>query len=496
MTTHHLLETDEITKSFPGVLALDSVDFDIDRGEVHALVGENGAGKSTLMHILSGALLPDSGKIRMEGKPVRFRSPREAEAAGVSIIHQELSLVPHMSVAENIFLGHTPRTAIGSIAWKKLYSSAKTLLETLELDIDVRAPLASFPIGIQQMIEIAKALSQEASLIIMDEPTSSLSENEADHLFGLIRQLKERGKGIVYITHRMEEIFRIADRITVLRDGRRVGTDTAKNLPGRNMISWMVGREKDSFYSRSQNRPGRKVLDVKNLSVAGSGPHAQGVDNVSLSLRAGEIVGLAGLRGSGSSEFMGALFGRYGRRSSVESMESNGTAARIIRQRDAIRHGIALLTNDRKTSGLVMPMSVAKNITLASQEKARRFGLLFKAAEKTLAEPLRKRLDIRVPTLDSEVWSLTGGNPKWLLTGPGVFLLDEPTRGIDVGAKAEIYRLMNEWTADGKAILLISSELPELIAMSDRIVVMRQGRVSATLSGEEATPENVMAAAV
>jgi ABC-type sugar transport system ATPase subunit len=496
-----LLHAEKISRSFPGVRALDRVTLSVMHGEVHAVVGENGAGKSTLMNILSGSLPADGGGIQMEGRRLRFQSPRDAEQAGIAIIHQELSLVPHMSVAENIFLGRPPRTPLGTVAWRSLHRRARALLEALEIDLDLRAPAASFPIGIQQMIEIAKALSLDASLIIMDEPTSSLSESEAERLFHIIERLRAKGKGIVYITHRMEEIYRIADRITVLRDGRLIGTRPARDLERSKLISWMVGREVEDFYERTPVPPGALALQVKDLSLRSPSGEANWVDRVSLSVRAGEIVGLAGLLGAGNSELLGAIFGRYGRRP-TGTVEVKGRAVAIHHPLDAIRAGLALLTNDRKDSGLVMPLSVAKNMALASLRKACRFGCLTQSRERALAEPLQEALNIRVPSIDGEAWTLSGGNQqkvilgKWLLTEPEMILLDEPTRGIDVGAKAEIYRLMNRWTGEGKAILLITSELPELLAMSDRVLVMRRGNLSAEFTREEATPEKVMAAAV
>lgn len=496
-----LLEAREISKSFPGVKALDKVGLTVLEGEVHALVGENGAGKSTLMHILSGALAPDSGDIFIRGARQRFRFPRDAEAAGVSIIHQELSLIPNMSVAENIFLGRTPRTPIGSVAWKRLHKRAGELLEGLNITLDLKAPVESLPIGIQQMIEIAKALSLDASLIIMDEPTSSLSESETERLFEIIAHLKETGKGVVYITHRMEEIYRISDRITVFRDGRHVGTETAEALSHRKMITWMVGREVENFYTRKPFPPGDVLLETKDLTLPSASGRAPVVDGVSLKLRAGEIVGLAGLRGAGNSELLGSLFGRYGRRPRGLT-RIQGEERKIRSPVGAIANGLALLTNDRKASGLVLPLSVTSNMVLSSLGKASRLGFLTRKGEEALADPFRQSLDIRVPSLNSEVWTLSGGNQqkvilaKWLMTEPKIILLDEPTRGIDVGAKAEIYRLMNEWTREGRAILLITSELPELLAMSDRILVMKEGRITAELSQGEATPEKVMAAAL
>ena len=496
-----LLEARGITRTFPGVRALDGVDLSVRAGEVHALVGENGAGKSTLMHILSGALQPEAGEILLRGRPRRFPSPREAAAAGISIIHQELSLVPHLSVAENIFLGRLPRTRAGTVAWRRLRREAEAVLARLELALPLRAEAASFPLGIQQMVEIAKALSLDADLIIMDEPTSSLSEEETERLFRVIRRLRDRGKGIVYITHRMEEIYRIADRITVLRDGRMVGTAPAAGLPRDEMIAWMVGRKVERFYNHVPRPPGGTVLEARGVTLPAVRGERAGVEGVDLTVRAGEIVGLAGLRGAGHSELLGALFGRFGPLR-AGTIRMRGRPVTLRGPRDALRHGMALVTNDRKASGLVMPLSAARNMVLASLRKAAPRGWITAARERALARPYKEALDLRLPSLDVEVWTLSGGNQqkvilgKWLMTEPVLFMLDEPTRGIDVGAKAEIYGLMEAWTRRGTAILLVTSDLPELLAMSDRVVVMRRGRVSAELGRGEATPRSVMAAAL
>ena len=409
--------------------------------------------------------------------------------------------MPHLSVAENIFLGRLPRTRAGTVAWRRLHRDAEEVLARLGLSLPLRAEAASFPLGVQQMVEIAKALSLDADIIIMDEPTSSLSEAETDRLFQLVHRLRDRGKGIVYITHRMEEIYRIADRITVLRDGRVVGTAPASGLSRDEMISWMVGRKVERFYTHVPRIPGDTVLEARGVTLPPVRGERAGVEGVDLQVRAGEIVGLAGLRGAGHSELLGALFGRFGPIRSG-TIRVRGRPARIRGPRDALRYGMALVTDDRKASGLVMPLSAARNMVLASLGKAAPRGWITAARERALARPCKEALDLRLSSLDVEVWTLSGGNQqkvilgKWLMTDPVLFMLDEPTRGIDVGAKAEIYRLMETWTARGTAILLLTSDLPELLAMSDRIVVMRRGRVSAELSREEATPRSVMAAAL
>jgi len=496
-----LLEARRITKTFPGIKALDDVTLTMLPGEVHAVVGENGAGKSTLMGILSGALTPDSGDIFLYGIKFEFKSPKDAANAGVAIIHQELSLIPSMSVAENIFLGRPPLTKFGNINWKKLYQDAEDLLQDLDLSIDVRKNVEHYPIGLKQMIEIAKALSLNASLIIMDEPTSSLSDTETDRLFEIIKRLKKDDRGVIYITHRLEEIYRISDRVSVLRDGEKVGSGWTNETTITKLIRWMVGRDEESFYKMDTSALDEVVLEAENINLPSDEGLSNIVDNVSLRVRVGEIVGLLGLLGSGNSEVLNILFGSYGNRASG-TIKICGKMAKINSPPKAMKHGLALVTNDRKTSGLIMPLSVTKNITLASLKSAMPPWCITDKKEKSLAEPFFKDLSIRVTSPDSEVWTLSGGNQqkvvlaKWLMTDPKIILLDEPTRGIDIGAKSEIYRLMNRWTSQGKAIILITSELPELLAMSDRILVMRKGGINAEFSRDEATPEKVMSAAL
>ncbi len=497
-----LLQMKHISKSFPGVQALSDVSFDLHKGEVVGLVGENGAGKSTLMKILSGVHGPDEGEILIEGKAVRLSSPKDAETAGVAIIHQELSLVPSLSVMENILLGHEPRTRWKTLDWAKMASTAMDLLKLMEMPIDVGRPVEEFSVAVQQMIEIAKALSLNARILVMDEPTSSLSEQETEKLFGIVRRLKGRGVGVVYISHKLEEIYEIADRITVLRDGLHVGTAPGPELPAEKMIQWMVGRKIDQFFPHREASIGEELLRVSGLTLPQPGrPGVHLVDNVSFSLHAGEILGLAGLRGAGNSELLGSIFGRFGSLPKGEVL-IEGRKSNITSPPQAIAHRVAYLTNDRKASGLVLPMSVMHNMTLASLDRLTRFGWLNPLLEQRTSGPYAESLNIRTPSLRSEVSTLSGGNQqkvilaKWLMSGPRILLLDEPTRGIDVSAKVEIYSLMNRWASEGKGILLITSELPELLAMSDRILVMHRGKITAELTQAEATQEKVMAAAM
>ncbi len=502
MANTPLLQMKHISKSFPGVKALSNVSLEVHKGEVVGLVGENGAGKSTLMKILSGVYGPDQGEILIEGKPVRFSSPKEAELAGVAIIYQELSLVPSVSVMENVLMGREPRTRLKAIDWRQMARVAAELMRQMEMPIDVRRPVEEFSVAIQQMIEIAKALSLNARILIMDEPTSSLSEQETKRLFDIVRRLKARGVGVVYISHKMEEIYEIADRITVLRDGQHIGTSHARELPAERMIQWMVGRKIDQFFPSRDARIGEELLRVTGLTLPQPGKTGVNLlEDVSLCLRAGEILGLAGLRGAGNSELLGAIFGRFGNLPRGHVF-TKGKKVNIASPPQAIANGMAYLTNDRKASGLILPMSVLHNMTLVSLRKMTRLGWLHPLIEQRNASAYRDALAIRTPSLRSEISTLSGGNQqkvilaKWIMSEPRILLLDEPTRGIDVGAKAEIYSLMNRWACQGKGILLITSELPELLAMSDRILVMHRGKATAELSREEATQEKVMAAAM
>ncbi len=497
-----LLQMRAIRKAFAGVQAVRDVSFEVRAGEIHGLVGENGAGKSTLMRILSGAVSPDAGEIVLRGKPLRFASPQAAQAAGIAMIHQELSLVPTTSVAANILLGHEPRTPLRLLRLAEMNGEADRLMQELDTPVDVHRRVEEFSIAVQQMIEVAKALSHRATLIIMDEPTSALAEAEVEKLFGIIRALRDRGVAIVYISHKMDEIYELCERVTVLRDGEHVGTGGISEVPRDQLIQWMVGRKIEQLFPQHQATPGEEVLRAEGITlVADDGTGRKLVDDVSLSLRSGEIVGLAGLRGSGASELMGCIFGQFGTRPRGR-VAVRGREMRPSSPLHAIRAGVAMLTNDRKATGLILPMSVLHNLTLASLEAVAPGGILRRARELALATPLVASLAIRAASVDAEVNSLSGGNQqkvalaKWLMTGPEALLLDEPTRGIDVGAKTEVYQLMNRLVQEGKGILLITSELPELLAMSDRILVMHRGRVSAELSRAEATQERVMAAAM
>ena len=479
-----LLEMRRVSKAFPGVQALSDVSFDVRRGEIHALVGENGAGKSTLIKVLA-AVHPGGtfdGEILSDGHPQHFRSIRDAERAGIAVVHQELSLVGEMTIAENIFLGREPRR-LGIIQREAMHSGAQAVLDELRLDLRPDAAVCDLGIGPQHLVEIAKALSREARILILDEPTAALTGTEADILFAILERLRGRGVGIVYISHKLDEVFRLADRITVLRDGRTVGTDAASAFDKARVISLMVGREVSDVFPETSRTPGEVVFE------------ARAVNGVSFSVRRGEVLGVAGLVGAGRSELLMSLFIGHDGEVFVE-----GRRVRIRNASDAIAHGIGFVTEDRKRFGLLLDQPVVTNATLAMLQL--RGGLLVDADEEiAAAERARRDLRIKTPSVFVEAMTLSGGNQqkvvlaKWLLTNPKVLLLDEPTRGIDVGAKQEIYAEINRLAALGLAIVLVSSELPEVLALSDRVLVLHEGRVAGEFARAEATPEAVMACA-
>ena len=497
-----LLQMQGIGKTFGATPVLHNVQFDLRGGEVHILAGENGAGKSTLIKILAGVHTEYQGSILLNGKEVRFRSPQDANAHGISVIYQELSLIPPMTVADNIFLGREISGPAGWLRFNEQRRACARLLQQIGLNLDPGRAVEEYPISVQQMIEIAKALAFQASILIMDEPTSALTKPEVERLFKTISELKARGCGIIYITHKMEEIYRIADRITVLRDGRHIGTAIAHDLPRPELIRWMVGREVDEQFPRHTPRHGAVRLRVKELSVPDpAGLPNPVVDRVSFEVKGGEVLGMGGLQGSGASELLAALFGVHGRAVSGH-VELDGAPYAPRSPRRAIARGIALLTNDRKANGLVLGMSIAHNVTLASLPRYSPGLLMRFKKESDAALAHQNTFRIRASSIEQEVETLSGGNQqkvvlaKWLETRPGVLLLDEPTRGVDVGAKHEIYQLINEWTAQGIAVILITSEMPELLALSDRILVMHRGRITAELDRREATQEAVLAAAM
>lgn len=488
-----ILEMRGITKTFPGVRALDNVHFSCERGEVHALVGENGAGKSTLMKILSGVYPPDAGEIVFKGVPVRLESPHHAQSLGISTIYQEPSLLPYLTVAENIYLGREVTGRLGLIDGAELERRASQLLDRLGAAVDPSSPVVRLSVAQQQIVEIAKALSLQADLILMDEPTAALGEREVEHLFAIVRSLRQDGVTVIYVSHRLDEIFRIADRATVLKDGQVVGTVRTAEVSKADLICMMVGRPLgEAFPSRGDGR-GEKVLEVRGLTRRGA------FRDIRFTLHRGEILGIAGLAGSGRTEIVRALFGA----DPVDAGEIllHGKPLSLRGSRDAVKAGIGFLTEDRKSEGLVMGLSVRENVALPSLDVWSAWGLVDRARERKAVGDLISGLQVRPPNLQQQVRYLSGGNQqkvvlaKWLATEPDVLLFDEPTRGIDVGAKVEIYALMRRLADEGKAIIMISSELPEVIGMSNRILVLCEGRIVGELAPEDATEEKILALA-
>ena len=486
-----LLQARDIGKSFPGVRALHSVDLHVDQGEVLALIGENGAGKSTLMKILAGIQLPDEGEISVDGTPVRIDSPRRATELGIALIHQELNLCDNLSVAANIFLGREAHQR-GIMDLPAIERGAREALEQIGLDVDPSTPLSTLSIAQQQMVEIAKALSTRARIIVMDEPTSSLTNEEATALFSVIGELRQRGVAIIYISHRLGEISALADRVCVLRDGENAGQLLRDEIDRERMVALMVGRDVDQFYARTVHAPGEVALKVDHLIVPEWPQHA-----LSFSIRYGEIVGIAGLVGAGRTELLQVLFG-------IEpalggTMNVGGQRLSPRTPRDAIRAGLSLLPEDRKLQGLVTEMSIRHNISLPGLRIHARSGAFIDLARETSdSEQAVKQLSIRTPDIDQQTRYLSGGNQqkvvlgKWLALNPNVLLLDEPTRGVDVGAKEEIYRLMEQLAGEGVAILFASSEMEEILGMADRALVMHEGRITGQLQRDQLSEESIM----
>lgn len=495
MANTPLLHMEGISKAFPGVQALRDVHLTVERGEIHALMGENGAGKSTLMKVLTGAYQADAGTITWRGEAAAIQAPGDAQALGISIIHQELSLLPYMTVGQNIFLGREPRGRLpGWIDWGALYRETAVWLKQLDLNVDPRAEARDLSIAQQQMVEVAKALSLEASLIVMDEPTSSLTEQETEVLFARMRTLRERGVSIIYISHRLEEVFAIADKVTVLRDGRYIATHPTSELTQQRIVSLMVGRELvDDLYAYSPTERRDVALETTGLS------DGRELREVSFTLHGGEILGLAGLIGAGRTALAETLFGI--RRATAGQIRLGGETARIRSPQDAIKAGLGFVPEDRKQQGLFLNMAVRENIVMSGMGQVTQWGFVRPAQANEVAGALVKKLDVRTPGLRQLVRNLSGGNQqkvviaRWLLLKPRVLILDEPTRGVDVGAKAEIHALMRQLAADGVAVLMISSELPEVLGVSDRVLVMHEGRVTGEFSRDEATQDKIMRAA-
>jgi ribose transport system ATP-binding protein len=483
-----LLQMRGITKRFPGVIALDDVDLQLERGEVHVLLGENGAGKSTLVKILSGAYPPDEGEILIDGRPARIPSAIAAQRLGISTIYQEFNLVPGLSVAENIFLGRQPRR-LGVVDRRTMGSRAAEILERIRVRVRPDDRVADLSVAQRQMVEIAKALSLDARILIMDEPTAVLSEQEIRHLFGIIGDLKRSGVSIIFISHHLEEVGMVGDRVTILRDGKVAG-HTSAQAPAAEFVRLMVGRSIENHYPRRRTEPGEVLLRVRDLSRKGV------LQGISLELHAGEVVGVAGLVGAGRTELMRAIFGADPIDSGEVWVGNHRIGSGDLRQ--ARRQGVGLVPEDRQGQGLVLPLSVGENLTLVALQDSTQLGMVRRGELHGRAERMVRDLRIRTPGLGQVVRNLSGGNQqkvvigKWLLADARVLILDEPTRGIDVGAKVELYELMNKLTAQGTGILMVSSDLPEVLGMSDRILVMSEGRITGELPAAEATQEKVM----
>jgi rhamnose transport system ATP-binding protein len=489
-----VLETTGISKAFPGVQALDRVDLTLYRGQVTALVGENGAGKSTLVKILTGVYSPDEGRLLLDGGEIAIPDAQAAFRLGITATHQETVLFDELTVTENVFLGHQMRTRFGLLDWKAMRAKTRAILDELEVDVDADARLADLAIARKHLVAIARALSVDARIVIMDEPTASLSYKEVEELYAIVAKLKREGKAILFISHKFEDIFRIADRYTVFRDGRAVGAGSVAEASPAGLIALMVGRTVDQVFPKAEVTPGDVVFSVRGLS------HPTEFADISFEVRRGEILGFYGLVGSGRSEVMQALFGMT--RPTGGTVMLDGEPLRVSRPGDAVAAGIVYVPEERQRQGVVLPLPVFQNMTLPSLGRVTRRGFLNLAGEFDLARRYATRLDLRAASLDQEVATLSGGNQqkvvigKWLATEPRVIILDEPTKGIDVGSKAAVHAFMGELVANGLAVIMVSSELPEILGMSDRVVVMREGRIGAVFDREGLTAETLVATAI
>jgi ribose transport system ATP-binding protein len=496
-----LIAIEGVTKRFPGVVALSDVTFAVADGELHAVVGENGAGKSTLMKILSGVITDFEGALFLRGNRQAFQGTRDAEKAGIGIIHQELNLVEDLSAAANIFLGREKRTPLGFLDDRAMERAASELLVQLECHIDPRQAVRELRVGDQQLIEIARALSLATEILIMDEPTSALAEGEVARLFRVIARLRERGVTILYISHKMDEVFRLADRITVLRDGRLVQTLSREETNPRQVTHLMVGREIEAVRLGANRKPGEVLLEVRDLSLPWTG-HARRwrLRDINFSLRQGEILGVAGLLGAGRTELLECLFGASAEKPSG-TISLLGREVRFTHPVEARRSGIAFITEDRKRLGLFPQLTVGENITVCTLRQAVTLGIVNSRRERALAEGAIAKLGVKTRSPETAITTLSGGNQqkaiigRWLLTRPRIFLMDDPTRGIDVGAKAELYTLMEELCREGLGIIVTSSELPELLTLCDRILVLCEGRLTGEFARDQATEQRIMEAA-
>ncbi|WP_425102176.1 sugar ABC transporter ATP-binding protein [Tropicibacter sp. S64] len=482
-----VMRLDGITKTFPGVKALDGVSLALYPGQVTALVGENGAGKSTIVKVLTGIYRPDGGEMSVDGKPVQFAGAQDATAAGITAIHQETVLFDELTVAENIFIGHAPRGRFGLIDWAAMKARAAEILRRIDAPLDPMTPLRELGIANKHLVAIARALSVDARVVIMDEPTAALSQKEIEELYALVERLKAEGRAILFISHKFDEIFRIADRYTVFRDGSHVGSGLMADVDEATLVRMMVGRDVDQIFPKRAHVVGDEVLKVVGYA------HPTEFDEINFDLKRGEILGFYGLVGAGRSELMQALFGIT--RPSKGAVRIDGNVRVIRSPAEAIANGIVYVPEDRGKQGAVIGLPIFQNVTLPSLGRTSRSGFLRLAEEFALARQYVERLDLRAAALDQDVGTLSGGNQqkvviaKWLATKPRVIILDEPTKGIDIGSKAAVHAFMAELAAEGLAVIMVSSEIPEVLGMSDRVIVMREGLIVAEVSGDEMTPE-------
>ena len=497
-----VLEAVGITKSFAGVMALKDVSLQIHRGEVNAIVGENGAGKSTLMNIFSGVYPDYDGKVLLDGEEVHFASPKQAQQEGISMIHQELNLIPGLTIAENIFLGREFVNRFGLLDHRRIYKETEKLLKSLELNASPNAKISKLKVGQQQIVEIAKALSFDSKIIIMDEPTSAISDHETEMLFKLIESLKKKGVAIIYITHKLEELERVAARVIVLRDGQFIHSGQLKDISRNEIIRMMVGRELIDFFIRDRTTTGTEVLRIEELSLRNPNiPDSYVLRNINLTLKKGEVLGVFGLMGAGRTELLESVFGLH-LQQVTGRIFIDGEQTMIHDPSEGKKYGLALVPEDRKQDGLVLQMKVSESISLASMEKIQSHGFINHSKERRQAGKYIDELQIKTPSTYQIVEKLSGGNQqkvviaKWLATDPKILLLDEPTRGIDVNAKNELYKLIGKLAGQGIGIIMVSSELPEILAMSDRIMVMCDGRITGEFSKGQANEENIMQAAL
>ncbi|MEB3102462.1 sugar ABC transporter ATP-binding protein [Ferviditalea candida] len=491
-----LLKMRDIKKIFPGVIALDGVELTLEHGEVHALMGENGAGKSTLIKILTGAYQKDGGTIHFDQREVNFRTPMEAQLGGISTIYQEVSLIPYLSVTENIFMGREPKNNWGIVDWKTAHREAEAILEDMGIHIDVRRPVHDLSAAVQQMVSIARAVSMKAKLVVMDEPTSSLDDQEVNVLFGVINKLKSEGVSIIYVSHRLDEIYAVCDKITVLRDGKYVGTWPIEELPQIKLIAHMIGKSESEVEKLSKGKEAASKIHEKVVIQLEGIKKGKKVQNISFEIHRGEVLGLAGLLGSGRTETAKLIFGAD--QPEQGSLQIAGQNRKFKNPRDAIASGIGFVSENRKTEGIIPNMSVRENITIASLSKISKFGFISRKKQSEIVSRFIDRLNIKTPNADQKIKNLSGGNQqkvllaRWLALEPKLLILDEPTRGIDVGAKAEIHALIDELAQQGLSILMISSEFDELIQNTDRIVILRDGKKIGEVDGSERTEDRIM----